>query len=239
MTPTLSKPGIFLLIALSMSCRTWAAPAESNLRILWTNDTHGYLSPLYHREEGDNQYMDRARSEGKVGGFAHIASLVKRQRAEMPDRTLLLDSGDSWHGTAVPVRLGGSPVVEVMNVLGYDAMVPGNVEFFYGQKTLEKLFSAADFPIVAANFYDAKWNESHNGSAELDALIVQARGMVDGPERHAVYCDIQRIIHNEGGSLIPIFTDWLDARSEKLMGWTGHPVAEGDGCRIHDNVWLT
>lgn len=96
----------------------------------------------------------------------------------------------------------------------------------------------ADLRLSLVHLTDAKWNESHNGSPELDALIVKARGMVDGPDRHQVYCDIQRIIHDTGGSLIPIFTDWLDARSENLMGWSGHPVAEGDGCRIHDNVWF-
>ncbi len=85
---------------------------------------------------------------------------------------------------------------------------------------------------------DAKWNESHNGTAELDALITKNRGMVDGPERYAVNCEIQRTIHDTGGSVIPVFTDWLDARSEKLMGWTGHPVGEGDGYRIHETAWL-
>ncbi len=148
-----------LLIFCIISTCSYASTEKTDLRILWTNDTHGYLSPLYHREEGDDQYMERAVREGKVGGFAYITTLVKRQRAELPDRTLFVDSGDSWHGTVVPVRMGGSPVVEVMNAMGYDAMVPGNVDFFYDQHVLEKLFSAAKFPIVAANIYDADWGE--------------------------------------------------------------------------------
>ncbi len=152
---------LLLLLLCEPACAGHATGTEENpdLRILWTNDTHGYLTPLYHREEGDAGFMDRAKRQGKVGGFAHIASLVRRQRAQLPGRTLLLDSGDSWHGTVVPVRLGGTPVVQVMNAMGYDAMVPGNVEFFYDQQTLERLFAAARFPIVAANFYDADWEE--------------------------------------------------------------------------------
>jgi 2',3'-cyclic-nucleotide 2'-phosphodiesterase (5'-nucleotidase family) len=148
-----------LLSALAFPSHAEETEQPLDLRILWTNDTHGYLSPLYHREEGDDQYMDRARREGKIGGFAYIASIINRQRQEFPDRTLLFDSGDSWHGTVVPVRLGGSPVVQVMNAMGYDAMVPGNVEFFYDQTTLEHLIASAEFPIVAANFYDADWGE--------------------------------------------------------------------------------
>ena len=140
-------------------CYAVTDKTDTDLRILWTNDTHGYLSPLYHREEGDDQFMDRARREGKVGGFAYIASIINRQRNALPEKTVLFDSGDSWHGTVVPVRMGGSPVVEVMNAMGYDAMVPGNVEFFYDESTLKKLFVAADFPIIAANIYDAQWDE--------------------------------------------------------------------------------
>ena len=131
----------------------------SDIRILWTNDTHGYLSPLYHREEGDDRFVERAKREGRVGGFAYIATIVKRQRAELKDRTILLDSGDTWHGTVVPVRMAGAPVVELMNEMGYDAMVPGNVEFFYDRETLESLFSKAKFPILMANIYDAEWGE--------------------------------------------------------------------------------
>ncbi len=96
----------------------------------------------------------------------------------------------------------------------------------------------ADLRFSLVHLSDAKWNESHNGTAELDALIVKARGMVDGPERAEVYCQIQESIHNTGGSLIPVFTNWLDARSEKLQGWTAHPVGEGDGFRIHETAWL-
>ena len=133
--------------------------SSPDIRILWTNDTHGYLAPVYHREEGDNLYVERAKREGRVGGFAYIATIIKRQRAAQHDRTLLLDSGDTWHGTVLPVRLAGAPVVDVMNAMGYDAMVPGNVEFFYNRETIENLFSQAKFPLLIANIYDAEWGE--------------------------------------------------------------------------------
>lgn len=151
---------IMLMAALASSIAR--ASPTADLRILWTNDTHGYLSPLFHREEGEDQFVERAKREGRVGGFAYIATIINRQRAELKNRTLLLDSGDTWHGTVVPVRLAGTPVVEVMNAMGYDAMVPGNVEFFYDQKTLTHLFAAAKFPIVVANLYDAEWDERVN-----------------------------------------------------------------------------
>ncbi|MGB5279939.1 MAG: metallophosphoesterase, partial [Arenicellales bacterium] len=153
---------------------------SADLRILWTNDTHGYLSPLFHREEGDNQFVERAKREGKVGGFAYIATIANRQRDELPDRTLLLDSGDTWHGTVVPVRLAGAPVVEVMNAMGYDAMVPGNVEMFYDQETIEKLLASAKFPIVVANLYDTEWDERASLPNTQPYIIKQVNGLKVG-----------------------------------------------------------
>ena len=160
-----SRTGYVLLFVLVISpltflingCTHTTPPAD--IRILWTNDTHGYLSPLYHREEGDDRFVERAKREGRVGGFAYIATVIQRQRAELQDRTLLFDTGDTWHGTVVPVRMAGAPVVELMNEMGYDAMVPGNVEFFYDRRTLEGLFSKAKFPMLMANIYDAEWGE--------------------------------------------------------------------------------
>ncbi len=133
--------------------------SDPDLRILWTNDTHGYLSPNYHREEGDDAYVERAPREGRLGGMAYIATLVKRQRAGLPGKSLLVDSGDTWHGTIVPLRLNGRPMLELMNAIGNDAMTPGNVEFAYPQNVLAGLIRDAKFPILAANFYDTEFED--------------------------------------------------------------------------------
>ena len=171
----------FLAASLAIVVNGYSASNHPpDIRILWTNDTHGYLSPLYHREEGDDRFVERAKREGRVGGFAHIATIIKRQRAELQDRTILLDSGDTWHGTVVPVRMGGTPVVELMNTLGYDAMVPGNVDFFYEQETLESLFSAAEFPVLMANFYDAEWGERAELPNVKPYIVKQLNGLKVG-----------------------------------------------------------
>lgn len=104
-----------LTLVMALAAGLARASPVPDLRILWTDDTHGYLSPLYHREEGDDRFVERAQREGRVGGFAYIAAIVNRQRAQLRDRTLLLASGDTWHGTVVPVRLAGTQVVDVMS----------------------------------------------------------------------------------------------------------------------------
>ena len=97
----------------------------------------------------------------------------------------------------------------------------------------------ADLRFTLTHFSDARWNESRFSNPLIDQLIIKARGLVDGPERRAVYCELQRLIRDDGATLVPLFTDWLDARSERVQGWTGHPVGEGDGFRIHETAWLS
>jgi len=62
-----------------------------------------------------------ARRYGKVGGFAHLASLVKRLRAQRPG-ALLLDGGDTWQGSATSLWTSGQDMVEASRLLGVDMM---------------------------------------------------------------------------------------------------------------------
>lgn len=157
--------GTILLVAV---CGPALQAAAVTIRILWTNDTHAYLRPMYHREEGEARYLEKARKEGKLGGFAHIATVIKRLRGEMPANTLLLDAGDTLHGTAVPLFGGGKPVLDVMNAMGYDAMVPGNTDFLFPKEVLKKRIDEAKFPIIAANLFDLEW-----GDPVLDQYVIK------------------------------------------------------------------
>jgi sulfur-oxidizing protein SoxB len=69
---------------------------------------------------------------GKVGGFAHLATLVKRLRAQRPG-ALLLDGGDTWQGSATAVWTRGQDMVDACLALGVDVMT-GHWEFTYGQE---------------------------------------------------------------------------------------------------------
>lgn len=143
------------------------------LRILWTNDTHGYLNPLYHREPWEEDYLGIAGKEGKIGGWANIATLIKKLRSEMPESTLLFDAGDTWHGTGVALFTRGSAIVKIMNALKYDAMAPGNVDFLYPKEDFLKRVEQAEFPVLAANMYDMEWGDS----AMQQYAIIKAGGL--------------------------------------------------------------
>jgi len=78
-----------------------------------------------------------ARRYGKLGGFAHLATLVKKLRAERA-ATLLLDGGDSWQGSATSLWTRGQDMIEAQKLLGVDVMT-GHWEFTYGAERVKEV----------------------------------------------------------------------------------------------------
>ena len=101
---------------------------------------------------------------GKMGGYAHLATLVARTRAARPGRTLLLDGGDTLQGSATALWSRGEDMVLAMNQLGVDVFTP-HWEFTYGIDRVRELFGdresrgcfTGDF--VAHNVRDVTWDE--------------------------------------------------------------------------------
>ena len=75
-------------------------------------------------------YVAAAEQFGRAGGFAHIATLVKRLRAVRPG-ALLLDGGDLWQGSATALWTQGQDMVDASKLLGVDVMT-GHWEFTLG-----------------------------------------------------------------------------------------------------------
>ena len=123
-----------------------------NVSLLHITDTHAQLQPVYFREPFEKlpgmtpgsalayahtrlDFEALARRYGKVGGFAHLATLVKRLRASRP-HALLLDGGDSWQGSATALWTGGEDMRGAQRRLGVDYMT-AHWEFTYGQQPIQ------------------------------------------------------------------------------------------------------
>ena len=78
-----------------------------------------------------------ARRYGKIGGFAHLATLVKRLKASRPG-ALLLDGGDTWQGSATALWTGAQDMVDASKLLGVDVMT-GHWEFTYGMERVKQI----------------------------------------------------------------------------------------------------
>jgi sulfur-oxidizing protein SoxB len=82
-------------------------------------------------------FVEAAKTYGKVGGFAHLATLVKRVRASRPG-SLLLDGGDTWQGSATALWTKGQDMVDACKLLGVDIMA-GHWEFTLGDKRVMEI----------------------------------------------------------------------------------------------------
>ncbi|CAN5920907.1 thiosulfohydrolase SoxB [soil metagenome] len=90
-------------------------------------------------------YLDfekAARAYGKLGGFAHLATLVKQVRASRP-QALLLDGGDTWQGSATALWTNGQDMVDACKLLGVD-MMSAHWEFTLGARRVQEII-AKDF----------------------------------------------------------------------------------------------
>jgi len=83
------------------------------------------------------EFEKAARRYGRVGGFAHLATLVKQLRASRPG-ALLLDGGDTWQGSATSLWTDAQDMVDAAKLLGVDIMT-GHWEFTYGMERVKAI----------------------------------------------------------------------------------------------------
>ena len=110
------------------------------LTILYTNDFHSAFEaiPAYWLP-----------GSPRLGGAAHLAALVERERAAAPN-CFLLDSGDMFTGCMSHLT-HGEALMEMMTLMRYDAMSAGNHEFDYGWQIFEHAAARVPFPILCCN----------------------------------------------------------------------------------------
>jgi peptide/nickel transport system substrate-binding protein len=87
------------------------------------------------------------------------------------------------------------------------------------------------------HFSDAKWNESHWYREDFDALLTESNRTADPVKRKEILCEAQWMIHSEGSTVIPVFSNWIDANSTRVKNILPHP----DGYTAWmqwDDVWL-
>ncbi|MBL0421595.1 thiosulfohydrolase SoxB [Ramlibacter sp. AW1] len=98
------------------------------------------------------RFEEAARRYGKVGGFAHLSTLVKRMKASRPG-ALLLDGGDTWQGSATSLWTKGQDMVDACKLLGVDVMT-GHWEFTLGMDRVKEIIEkdfAGQVDFVAQN----------------------------------------------------------------------------------------
>src|SRR3569623_161924 len=106
-------------------------------------------------------FEQAAKTYGKVGGFAHLSTLVKRMKASRPG-ALLLDGGDTWQGSATALWTKGQDMVDAAKLLGVDVMT-GHWEFTYGAARVKEIVDgdfAGRTDFVAQNVRTADFGDA-------------------------------------------------------------------------------
>lgn len=104
-----------------------------------------------------DDFTSLAHGYGKVGGLDRVSTVINAIRADRPD-ALLLDGGDTWHGSYTCYHTEGQDMVNVMNVLKPDAMT-FHWEFTLGSDRVREIVQDLPFAALGANIFDAEWDE--------------------------------------------------------------------------------
>lgn len=108
---------------------------------------------------------------------------------------------------------------------------PFSVSYWNGRPTEDDMFS-----LVYAR--GAEWNESHWDNEEFNRLLIQARGELDEDRRAQMYHRMQALVSEDGGTIIPIFVNYIDVITDKI----GHgEIASNrflDGWKALERWWL-
>jgi len=139
-----------------------AIAADFTLTVLHNNDVHARVEPAKVRNT-------------EYGGYARLATLVRRLRATEPN-PILLSAGDVFQGTLYFNVYEGLADLAAMNAIGFQAMTVGNHEFDRGAKTLAEFARRAMFPLLAANL-------DVSGDASLKDLVRPSVIMIVGGQR--------------------------------------------------------
>ena len=132
-----------LLAGLIVTLAGQTQDSTKKFTLLYTNDLHAHLEPH------NVKWIHETRS---VGGFANIATLVKKEKASNP-HTLYVDAGDYFTGPYISSLTKGEAVIDVLNTLPLDATCIGNHEFDHGWENVPAQFKKAKFPILNGNIF--------------------------------------------------------------------------------------
>jgi len=119
---------------------------------------------------------------------------------------------------------------------GYWAQIwnkaPFSASYWVGRPTQDQQYSTAYLST-------ADWNETRFMREDFDKMARTARAELDEAKRKAIYRDMAIMVRDEGGAVIPVYNDWIDAASNKVGGFVPHPAGELMGGMALASCWLT
>jgi len=124
--------------------------ALRHVTLLHVADTHAQLETHPELMPGEDPPIQR------MGGYARLATAIRRERAAAQGVVFVADGGDTFQGSGPAAWSEGEAVLAPFNALGVDVCVPGNWEVVYGARRFRDLMGRVACKVTAYNFHDAK-----------------------------------------------------------------------------------
>ena len=188
-------------------------------------------NPFHNNELAQRAYdPDKAKYYLKKAGQSNLRIQLSASEAAFPEA---IDTAVLYQAMAAPA--GITIDVKREPVDGYwDNVwmkVPFCMCFWLGRPTADSTFSVQYKS-------DAAWNDAHWRRPDFDKLLLEARAELDVAKRKAMYWEMQRIVSEDGGELIPVFADFIDAVNKKVQGFEPSPVLGLSGQRLAERAWF-
>ena len=156
---------------------------EILIDLITTNDIHGVV------EDQKAYFMNPEYPPNIIGGSGFFKYINELKNNQNTNDLLLIDAGNFFQGSSFGMHDKGSSMIEWMNMIGYDALVPGQYDFIFGIENLNKIFDAADFEILGANL------ECDNCISNLKPYLIK--------EIQGIKIGILGILNSEIPELVP------------------------------------
>jgi peptide/nickel transport system substrate-binding protein len=108
---------------------------------------------------------------------------------------------------------------------------PFSASYWEGRPVQDQMYSTAYLST-------AEWNDTRFKNADFDALLLQGRSELDQAKRKEIYSKMAHILWDEGGVIVPMFNDFIDAYSDTVAGWRDDPNFELMGGQVSHYTWL-
>jgi peptide/nickel transport system substrate-binding protein len=187
--------------------------------------------PYHNNELPQTEYdPDKAAFHAKKAGLTPSEVILSASDAAMPgaiDMSVLFQATAAAAGISVTVRR--EPQDGFWDNVWLKA--PFMTSYWGGRP-------AATQMLAVAYQSTAPWNDTHWKNDAFDKLLADAKATTDAAKRKDYIWEMQKMLHEQGGALIPLFKDWLDVHDKKVKGHTPHGMFDLDNSRIIQKAWI-
>ena len=188
--------GIILLFIFTLT----ACTKNKEIKILYTNDIHGYIA---------NQTVDENKNEIPLLRLNNIAG-YRKKLIKNNYNVLLFDAGDQVQGSVYGAIDKGEEMIKIMNKVGYDLAIPGNHDFDFGMDGFFRFKELAKFPYLSCNFKSLEKKENVLNSNKIFKIGGKKIGVIGVSTPESITSSTPKFFQNDKGEFIYTFDGLAD-----------------------------